>query len=427
MNEWESVFFWTGAIGFISSYAIEFLQVYIPGRNSAWDDVITNSIGSLVGFLLYATLGSALLTQLSQLETTIEHWLTIPRATLIVAIYFGMWLALSAHFQKETRLTNWDPSAWLFLGNDAKGVRPWNGKIQRIDIWNEALSEAEIQQSNVGQSRDSVSQSPIVNYDLSGLPPYISGDQRVPALTAHEKWSKKNAAGQFDTSNHGSLSTNEPITWVLGELKRTNQFTIRMLCIPNQNIGDEGEILSISSPGGVTDFALRQDGSNLVMALRNGLTSRRSRLDWEVRDVFKSQEMQIIVISYDGSWAALNVNDRRISSAYRLGPGTSIVRRFIRAKTDELDGYFLLLDIMIFMPLGLLLGISARRGNLEEFWLPVWIAAIYLIPPIILEWILVWVSGRAASLVLIVMSVILTFAGYLFVDADSECPDSYAS
>jgi len=45
------------------------------------------------------------------------------------------------------RFTNWDPSYYLVLGNEATGDRPWLGKIFFVAIYNRPLPETEIHQN----------------------------------------------------------------------------------------------------------------------------------------------------------------------------------------------------------------------------------------------------------------------------------------
>src|ERR1700690_1079373 len=54
-----STFFIVLASGTLFSYSIELAQAYIPMRDSGWEDVVTNSTGSVMGFLLYELLGTA--------------------------------------------------------------------------------------------------------------------------------------------------------------------------------------------------------------------------------------------------------------------------------------------------------------------------------------------------------------------------------
>lgn len=43
--------------GCLLSYSMEFLQLYLPSRNSSWDDVAMNTLGCLVGWLVFEWLG----------------------------------------------------------------------------------------------------------------------------------------------------------------------------------------------------------------------------------------------------------------------------------------------------------------------------------------------------------------------------------
>jgi VanZ family protein len=53
------------------------------------------------------------------------------------------------------RFSNWDPSYYLVLGNEATGDRPWIGKIFYLAIYDRALSRQEIHKSYLaGRSRD---------------------------------------------------------------------------------------------------------------------------------------------------------------------------------------------------------------------------------------------------------------------------------
>jgi glycopeptide antibiotics resistance protein len=48
-----SVFGITAVAGALFSYGIEFTQIYVPTRDSGWEDVFTNTIGAAVGYLAF--------------------------------------------------------------------------------------------------------------------------------------------------------------------------------------------------------------------------------------------------------------------------------------------------------------------------------------------------------------------------------------
>ena len=130
------------------SYTVEVLQFYIPARDSGWEDVISNTMGSVAGFLLFELCGGAILEELSKREDSFEGWLSPRRAALLLAAYFAACFGISALLQNRTRLSNWDPQCILFVGNDASGQHPWEGQIILLQIWNRALPEKAIRRDN---------------------------------------------------------------------------------------------------------------------------------------------------------------------------------------------------------------------------------------------------------------------------------------
>jgi glycopeptide antibiotics resistance protein len=49
-----------GAAGFLFSYLVEFLQLFVMWRGSSWDDVLLNTAGAVVGWLLFERWGAGL-------------------------------------------------------------------------------------------------------------------------------------------------------------------------------------------------------------------------------------------------------------------------------------------------------------------------------------------------------------------------------
>src|SRR6266404_7528787 len=75
------------AAGAVTSYAVEFLQFYIPTRSSAWDDVTPNTLGAVCGFLLFNQYSEMLLNRLTAWEEKIEKWFSLRRASIFLAAY----------------------------------------------------------------------------------------------------------------------------------------------------------------------------------------------------------------------------------------------------------------------------------------------------------------------------------------------------
>src|SRR6266571_8482603 len=102
------------AAGVVTSYVVEFLQFYIPTRNSAWDDITSNTSGAVVGCLLFDRCGEMLLKPLSAWGERTEAWLSVRRACIFLLAYLGFFIILSIPLQRETRLSNWDTTVPMF-------------------------------------------------------------------------------------------------------------------------------------------------------------------------------------------------------------------------------------------------------------------------------------------------------------------------
>src|SRR5271156_757655 len=129
-----TTFFCVWATGAIFSYAIEITQIYIPMRDSGWEDVITNSTGAIVGFFLYELVGTLTIDFLSRWEILLRSWLTPRRTAVLLPVYFLFWFAISAILQKQTRPSNWEQECLLVVGNEASGRDPWQGRVQKLQI-----------------------------------------------------------------------------------------------------------------------------------------------------------------------------------------------------------------------------------------------------------------------------------------------------
>src|ERR1700740_3466728 len=115
--------------GALFSYCIEIIQIYIPTRDSGWEDVFTNATGAVFGYLLFELVGKSILKFASEIETRFEQFLTLRRALWIIPLFFATWFVVSAPLQVESRLSNLIHDSRLVVGNDATGHlnRAWQG------------------------------------------------------------------------------------------------------------------------------------------------------------------------------------------------------------------------------------------------------------------------------------------------------------
>jgi len=412
-SRWALFFLALGA-GAGVSYVVELLQFYIPARDSGWEDVVSNTVGSVSGFFLFELCGAAALNELSKWEDSFEVWLSPRRAALLLACYFTVWFGISVLLQFKTRLSNWDPQCVLFVGNDASGRNPWKGQILLLQIWNRGLPEEEIRGMKERGAAGGMSSGLLGSYDFTSSPPYADQRNSLPSLEWTPQRPQFTNAHAAELDARSWLSTQHPSEELNREIKKSNQFTVRILCAPDGTQDANASIVSLSRSAYDVNFQLRQQGTNLQLWFREPLADWHSALAWTVRGAFESRRVREIVASYDGSDAFLYLDGNRVPQSFRLSPGASLIHRFLFIRTGALEAYVIVYESLIFLPAGLLIGVAARNRTTSRWKL----ALAWILPALLLEILLAEVSGRGILASNIALSIVFGLAGMLLINAD---------
>ena len=264
----------TLAAGALLSYTVEFLQFNIPFRDSRWEDVLTNSTGSIVGFLLFELFGAVALRIFSGTERLLIAWLTLSRAVLILVLYFGLWLAISIPQQKETRLSNWEPDdSILVVGSPVSGrfASGWKGEILELDIWDHSVPPEFAQDLTFGGLAHTVGPTPLAEYDLSNSESFRDQRHFLPDLVWVSQTPDLDRQKTFALDGQSWLTSRSSVSELVNDLRATRQFALRVRCEPSELAGVDARIVSISQISGTVDLELQQAGANLVFWFRNPL------------------------------------------------------------------------------------------------------------------------------------------------------------
>ncbi len=409
---------WIG--GFFLSYAIELTQLYIPSRDSGWEDVLTNSTGAAVGFLLFIVLGSALLQSATTTERAIESLASIRWLAIVLLIYFSCWFAVSARLQAETRLTNWLPDSRLLIGSDVIGRAGmgWKGEISKLEIWDRALSPQVALALTRGAASPAGAPEALAAYDFTGGPPFRDQMKFLPDLAWSGGVQAQGDPNELVLDGGAWLVSAAPVTGLATDLKRTNQFTIHILCRPADGNGPASRIISISRSPYVSNLNVWQEDQSLAFWFRSPLSARHAQMAFYVPKALAPNQLRNILYSYDGADLSLYIDGKRAGFPYRLEPGAALARfvRWVRPK--ELDGYSDIYYGMVFFPAGVALGIFARAACAQSAAAWLFFALLLIAPPLLLEGVLTAVSGRAFSPGDLVLAVALSVVGALWINAD---------
>jgi hypothetical protein len=411
--------------GAIYSYVVEFLQIYVPMRDSGWLDVFTNATGALVGCLFFALWGEITLRHFSHYEKRVEEWASLPRVTIFFLCYFALWLAISVPLQRETRLSNWDPGARLLVGGDPDGQHLWKGQIFRLQIWDRALSGQQARKLTANNPRTGTDGESLASYDFSSSSLQDS-DGFLPALVPVPAASASPGPKGLILDGTMRLSTVVPVPNLTRRLQQTNQFSVLVVCAPDQSNGIDGHLVSLTTGKGDPNVRLRQEYEDLVFWLLDPI-STKGAFAWLVPNVFASNQMRAILVTYDGSNASLYVNGNIDSHSYHLGAGAALARTIYGDKTSELnlDGYLVAYACLIFVPAGMLMGIGIRRVSRKKIADWILVALNFLLPPVLLEMVLAGASGRAFSFAQAGLSLSLMLIVCALINADQTIPHSH--
>ena len=404
--------------GALFSYGIEFLQIYIPERDSGWEDVFTNATGSVVGCVMFQLFGGMVLRILAACERALTAFLTRWRLVLVLVIYFALWFAVSILLQRETRLANWNPDTFLVLGNDATGRNAWSGTIRLVQIWDRAVP-SEIASGLFTNPSGLNGPGLLAFYDFLSSPPYSDRLEFMPELSWTPRNPERAETNRVVLDGSSWLSSKVPVQNLVQNLQKSNRFSIRVVCTPTKGIGADGRIVSISEPSGVANLTLRQEDANLVFWFRNSLSVKKSLLAWYLPNIFRADETRDILYSYDGSNLVLYIDGKRQPIHYRLGPATALAKFFVRAKLSELSGYEYIYYALVFFPAGAIFGIAARQvqARKPESYFP---CVVMILAPLVLEALLSWVGGHSFYSSQLELSFGFLMAGILWINADRK-------
>lgn len=420
----QSSFLLVLAAGAILSYTVELLQLYIPARDSGWLDVISNSTGSVAGFILFELSGGAVLQEMSNLEESLEGWLSPRRVVLLLAAYFAVCFGISAALQSETRLRDWDPQSILIVGNDASGENSWRGRVFLLQIWNRALPERAIRGISGRDPAADESVGLLASYHFTGPPPYEDQRNFLPALGRSPQQSQITNALATELDAKSWLRTKSPVENLTREIKKTNQFTVHIVCAPAATQDVYGRIVSLSQSARNVSLHIWQQESNLIFWFRNPLTEKRSYLAWVVAGAFEAGKVRDIVAAYDGSDAFLYVDGNRVPRNYRLGPGAGLIHVFSYLKITYLQGYVVFYEALIFFPAGVLIGLGVGKWSSRKTSGQWMLVLSWALPAVLLEFLLAAMSGRRIWAVNIAISLAFGVAGVLLINVGGRLKNS---
>jgi len=407
-----------GAAGLTLTLTVEYLQAFMPTRDSSLFDVLANAIGSLLGVAADRQWGGPAAGRLARVRAR-----TSPAALAgLVAGFLIAALLLSATLQARTRLSNWNPEYPLLIGNEHTGDRPWRGRVFALDISDAATPAASVGRFSAGESVV-LPGVRIASFDFNGSPPYQDASGNLPDL---EWTARPNAPGEGGVWLTGGswLQGARPATALAQRLRQTNAFTLRIRCATDDTNQDgPARIVSNSVSPFLRNFTLGQQGSDLVFRLRTPDTGVNGYpLEIYVPRIFADRQPHDILATYDGATLLVAMARRDDISSTALTPGSSLALAIppLHVRPDQLHLYELAYIAALCVVPGALIGLFGRTSRGRHLLSVAWVLAF----AVLLEATMVRVSGGSFHWVEVAQAVgvgaaVLAFFNVIFPSGDS--------
>jgi len=266
--------------GMIVSASIETAQLFLDRSTSAID-CMANVSGTLAGFY------SAKRWQWHDKLYRFLHRLFAPfpvRLAGVILYVAGLTalLLLPFHFN---RLSNWDHSYRLLVGNEATRNKPWNGDILALALFGRALQDEEIRQlfgtaagNHPSAVRIELGAEAFYRFaegtgdtvhDASRMEPLLDLSEEAPS------W----LSGMCGIRMHNAsvLSSSAPAEKIIRAFQRTSSFTVEFR-VRTRSLDQTGpaRIVSISADLDNRNVSLGQEGSDLIFRVRTPFSGPNS-------------------------------------------------------------------------------------------------------------------------------------------------------
>src|SRR5271156_1804416 len=128
------------------SFCIELAQGFMPSRTSSWFDVLANTAGGPLGWIVFRMAGERIRALLSSCLEFFDAIIRMFGAKLLVAffvVFSLLAIAVSITLVQWTMLNDWDVSFPLLVGNIPNGEYPWHGQLFEFAIADRAVKATE--------------------------------------------------------------------------------------------------------------------------------------------------------------------------------------------------------------------------------------------------------------------------------------------
>ncbi len=290
-------------LGILLSICIEVLQIFTDRFTSFWD-VISNMLGTVLGFQVMKNryIRHTIVTCISGIWSK-----RIFRLSLLGMYIFFIFIILYYPYHRNT-LENWNTSYHLLLGNEATFDRPWRGEIFSVALYNQRLSEDEVENlfrldyesTSVNLRKGS---GLVLLYDFSEGSGNIIHDKMDTGSSVNLKaenitWIENLGIRLDSNSRVQSIKDTDKL---INMLQSTSEMSIE-IWLRTLDLAQTGpaRILSLSINPDKRNFTLGQNDKDIHLRVRTPLTGLNgSKINLVSSSVLEDKDIHHIVAVFD--------------------------------------------------------------------------------------------------------------------------------
>ena len=314
--------------GFVSSatlsITVETTQIFLPSRVSNLTDIIYNSIGGIIGGILYYHQQNIIKFVLAIITGNIEQ-LSLKYIFKVFIIYCSLIILAITVLFNSINLDTWD-DYYLAIGNEISGDRPWQGYLKNLYVSDRAFNldqvKTALKQANIFKQDYSSISAANFNYNESF---YQDNNNLLPDLywqKANRNINRDHAQAIYLNKNQW-LKSQQKASKLVNRLQVSNEFTLS-LSLASDNINQAGyaRIFALSAGIYAHNLILAQQEDDLYIRLRTSISGNNAtEPEFFIPNVFQDNLFHQIIIIFGNRKITCYLDNPEQEYSFSFNPG----------------------------------------------------------------------------------------------------------
>jgi VanZ family protein len=427
------------------SFSVELIQVFLPIRVSNLTDIVTNTLGGVVGACLYSW-RLAIVSFTAAIIKRNKNKLTVKSLLVAFVGYFSLIFTAIWVLLISVNFNNWSNNFHLVIGNEATGDRPWQGYITSLYISDRALDSESVVKA-FGETHSFFSQLPNLVTSLVFVTEnqfYKDASQQVSNLIWQGSSSPSNTSylsenlpkkSVIDVKIHQDkevlinrdrwLETQKSASYINSQLRKTSEFSLSFIVATNgiQQTGP-ARIISISADTFHRNLTLGQEGSDLALRLRTPVTGDNgSQPEFIIPNVFKDNNLHQILVTFAHQSLNFYIDRPENKYTFKFEPEISFLAYYplgikhwqINPANFNKLKYQIAFYGILLIPLGFLGGLLLSKFKGSFLQKILFMVSVCFLPALLIEQLYVTISYQPMRLFNLLFSFCILFTTTLVI------------